>query len=174
MTRKNLTSLTGTTLTVLALFTMFGAVTAKPAAADEQTDYYRSAMRDLIGLTDQWSHDLNGQVATITIKPEQACAAEYQDFVQQGGWLADDLAGSALSAPAEVADANRLAAEGFREMVNGAQAIAQSCDGSALATGTKQISTGKAQYRQHITAVTLWVYGDAIRSVPRLPVLPLH
>jgi hypothetical protein len=161
-------------LASLALVVLGSVATAQPAAADESTDRYRTAMRDLVGLTDSWTGAMRSQVAAVAIKPELACAAEHADLVQHGIWLADDLEGSALAAPAAVYEANVRAGAGFRAMVDAAAEMSTACDGSTLAKATSQFEAGRRGYRSGIVRMRMWLFDFAVEPVTPIPVIPIR
>jgi hypothetical protein len=149
-------------------------VTARPAFADESADRYRTAMKDLVVLTDSWTAEMRGQVAAVAIKPEQACTIEYAELVQHGVWLADDLQGSALAAPAAVADANVRAGSGLRAMVDAAAGIATACDGSTIEGGAAEFEVGRRDYRAGMIRMRMWLFDGAFEAVQPIPLLPLR
>ena len=162
-------------MTLAVLVTLFGMNVrmASPVAADENTDMYRAAMDDLVDLTNDWARELRTEIRAVSIKPELACTVQYYDLVNHGIWLAQDLEGSAYSAPAEIAAVNFLAAEGLMAMVEGARTVRESCDGTGLVKGVLEINNGYDTYRPNATRLQLWIDGpDAIRAAPRIPILP--
>ena len=145
-------------------------LSAAPASADTSADYYKSSMYGLIQDTDAYAAEVKAEIGAVTVKPERACGAEFQTILRRGGWLADDLTGSAVSAPDALKEANEKAAAGFQQMVDGAEVIALSCDGSTLTTGAEMIEAGHDEYMDHIQELRTFVNrAGGSNDVPLLP-----
>jgi hypothetical protein len=137
------------TVAAVALAAAFVHAPASPAAAQTTEAQYRLVMSALIEDADGWHVALQEDLKAIVLKPELACTDDFGFRVRQGGWLADDLTGSALTAPAGARYANERAAAGFAQMVDAADAIAASCDGSALEAAQENIDSGFAKYDEN-------------------------
>lgn len=149
---------------------LVGAVAAvglafAPAAHAEGTSVkdYQREMRLLLPVIQGWNHQLDLNLTAMQTKPELACNDEYHSLVALGKSLAEDLAGTALNAPAPLVGLNLQAAEGLREVVRGAALASQDCDGENLPEVRDQVSAGQDRYDENIARVRSFVIGFSLR-----------
>jgi hypothetical protein len=152
------------TMVMVGAAVALGLAFAPAAHAREVSvkDYQRE-MRLLLPDVESWNHELNVSLAAMTAKPELACGEEYRSLVAQGKSLADDLAGTALNAPAYLVDLNVQAAAGLQAAVRGAGLARQDCDGADLADVRQQVGAGLDQYDENIPRVRAFVIGFTLR-----------
>lgn len=155
MVQRNVVALVvaGTVLAVSAAFA--------PAAQAEGVSIkqYRTAMRGLIQDVTAWNQELDVQLNALQTKPELACGVEYQELVKRGGWLADDLIGTAGNGPGVLVDLGVAAGEGLQITVAGAAEAALDCDGSHVASTLEQVAQGRDQYAEQIARVRVFAIG---------------
>lgn len=144
----------GATLVVTAAFA--------PAARAEGVSIkeYRMAMRGLIQDVTAWNQELDVQLAAMRTKPELACGVEYKELVDRGGWLADDLIGTAGNGPQVLVGLGVAAGEGLNKTVDGAAEAARDCDGSHFGSALEQVAAGRGQYDEQIARVRVFAIGN--------------
>jgi hypothetical protein len=137
------------------------AVAFAPAAHAEGVSVkeYRKAMGGLISDVAAWNAELDVQLAALQTKPELACGAEYGELVRRGGWLADDLIGTAKNAPQVLVGLGVAAGEGLNVTVDGAGTASLDCDGTHIADAIAQVEAGRDQYDENIARVRVFTIG---------------
>ncbi len=156
---KVLVTVAGTALAI--------GVAMAPAAAQANeplpTKVYQKAMRGLLADVEGWNGELNVQLNALQTKPEVACGADYHELVQRGGWLAADLAGTAMGGPESLVAPGVDAAEALRQVANGAGIAALDCDGTNVAAALEQVDAGRASYAESIAPVRVFTVGFKYR-----------
>jgi hypothetical protein len=124
----------------------FGIASPASADTDDQALRYRESMGYFLPVIDAWNNELDADLAAVAVKPELACSTDYAELLRRGGYILDDLRGSALSAPSPVAAANLRAADALQRVALGAALIGEACDGATFAEGLAEIEIGQAIY----------------------------
>ena len=125
-------------MTVLALAV---ATTAQPAAAAAPiNEDYRMGMKAFIGDLDRWADELSKAAEAAAVKPELGCTSEMVELAQIGGWMADDLQGTARLAPASLKEVHNAFTETVRAMGAHAEAACGDAAGAAAAIRAEQVN----------------------------------
>ncbi|MFQ5460546.1 MAG: hypothetical protein ACE5EL_07100 [Anaerolineae bacterium] len=94
-----------TAVLTAALVVIAFAATSVPAAASP-ADEYRAAMKPFAHDLARWSGNVNAAAEAAVVKPELSCGTDLAELGRIGGWMADDLKGTAQLAPRPLASAH--------------------------------------------------------------------
>ncbi len=113
------------TQVIFTLIAVFGAFLATgEVAAANQTEDYRTAMRDFLPVIVDWSAEFQQAAHAAAVKPDPERLAQVAELGKRGGYILDDVRGTGVLAPRALKPAHSMLAD-FIGTLNTAAEMAQ-------------------------------------------------
>jgi hypothetical protein len=152
---------------MVTLLVTSGIIATGGAASADAAEDYRAAMDPFANEITAWHNQTAALIAATAIKPVVACGEEMATQARQGGWIADDLAGTLDLAPAGLDAAHEDLTEAVAVV---ASAAAGACGDPTVAR--MLAAREEARFAQAMSEIEVFLSGLHMERPGEVPVKP--